>query len=132
MTGIMISLIMCIIYMEFMQYKKAKNNKELKKYDLSTCTTADYSVRLNIPPEFYDSWIEYQKKTKDKKDMKKFLKLKIEEDLSGLMPAFTEDEFELKVACIKIARANGALIKLLQERGTCLTSAPEELPTKEA
>lgn len=60
--------------------------------------------------------------------MERFLRAQIEKDLFDLGPAFTQDEYELKVAAIKFGKANAPLIELLKERGTYLLTAPERLP----
>lgn len=44
---------MSAIYFEKVRYEEGKADLEFKKWDMQTCTASDYSVRLNIPFEWY-------------------------------------------------------------------------------
>jgi hypothetical protein len=63
-------------------------------------------VRLNLSEEWYENF----KNREQKDDIKRFLRRDIEMHLSECPPAFSQDEFELKVASIKVAYANRPLI----------------------
>lgn len=82
-TGV--SLIICVVYSELIKYNNEKHKLEFLKWDIKTCTTSDYSVRLNFTPEWY---AEYKKTKKKKSDIILTLKRAILEDLKKLEPAF--------------------------------------------
>lgn len=50
---IVVCSIMSAIYFEKVRYEEGKADLEFKKWDMQTCTASDYSVRLNIPFEWY-------------------------------------------------------------------------------
>lgn len=51
------TMIICFVFFETMQWRNDMTALETKNYDMSTCTAADYSVRLNLPQEWYDSFL---------------------------------------------------------------------------
>ena len=53
MVAVMTTLIICVVYSELLKYKRETNELEFVKWDIKTCTTADYSVRLNLTTEWY-------------------------------------------------------------------------------
>lgn len=58
-----------------------------------------------------------------------YLRKKVEQDVSNLQPAIKvkdEDQnFEVKIAQIKLAYKNGSIIDLLKKRGNALLKQPE-------
>lgn len=48
MTAIFVCMVMSVLYIELMGYKQGKTDLEFKEWDMQTCTTADYAVRLNF------------------------------------------------------------------------------------
>ena len=99
MVAVMTTLIICIVYSELLEYKRETNKLEFKKWDIKTCTTADYSVRLNLTTEWYAEFQHHQKA--NKKDILNVLRKAILKDLHELSPAFEQEkkkDFELQIA----------------------------------
>ena len=44
---------MCICYLKVIDYLKKTLDIDFKRWDLMTCTVADYSVELTLPPELW-------------------------------------------------------------------------------
>jgi hypothetical protein len=50
------ALIVALFY-EYVQYSRRIEDARYEKYDFSTCTAADYSVRVNLTDEWYDKFL---------------------------------------------------------------------------
>lgn len=50
---IFIGMIMSICYMMVIDYLKKTLDIDFKRWDLMTCTVADYSVELTLPPDLW-------------------------------------------------------------------------------
>lgn len=115
-TAIFICCIIAAIYFEAVKRNEGYTELDFKKWDLQTCTAADYTVRLNLPSEWYEAFLERQQQRvdegKEKVDIVAFLRKIIEKDIVKLMPAIRkadldEDNLEVKVASIQFAYMNG-------------------------
>jgi hypothetical protein len=64
MLAVAICIVISCIYSEFIAFKEGKTNLEYKLWDIKTCTTADYAVRLNLTEKWFE---EYKKRAANKK-----------------------------------------------------------------
>ena len=144
---IMCAMIICSMFFELMKYRSEMSALYSKQYDMSTCTAADYSVRINIADAWYKSFKDNNdtlvENGKRKKCMMKELIKDFETDLIGRRPAITRSRSEvaiadeeaadndlpstseIKVATVRFAYKNRSVIQLLQKRGKLIGSAAE-------
>lgn len=58
----MTSIIACFYFSYVIYYKKVSSEIEEKQWDLSTVTTADFTVDIEIPSRVWPAWKEYRHK----------------------------------------------------------------------
>ena len=61
-TAILICVFMAALYTECVKHREGLTDLEFTKWDLQTTTANDYSVRLNIPDEWYQAFLKKQQK----------------------------------------------------------------------
>jgi len=54
------SIVSCFFYSYVIYYKRVSSEIEEKQWDLSTVTTADFTVDIEIPKEVWPKWKEYK------------------------------------------------------------------------
>lgn len=136
---VMFTMIICSMFFELMKYRQEMSDMLSKQYDMSTCTAADYSIRVNISSSWFDSFKlnnrELIANGRPQKCIFQELIKDFENDLKGRRQAIVRSRTEIideeeknedldlpptdeiKVATIRFAYHNGSVIKLLQKRG---------------
>ena len=56
-----IGLVSCFLFSAITYYQLNVSQLEEKKWDISTVTTADFTVEINISQEFWNYWLEFKK-----------------------------------------------------------------------
>ena len=51
---ILLGFMMCALFYERMMQRLDLSGLRMKKYDMKTCTAADYAVRVDITEEWYE------------------------------------------------------------------------------
>lgn len=92
-------MVISVFYIELLAYKEGKTDIEFKQWDMQTCTTNDYAVRLNLSDEWFKVFKERNEKRKAEgkpaRDMNNVIKRAVTEDLNSLAPAFHLEDYEL-------------------------------------
>jgi hypothetical protein len=60
------SVIACLLFSFVVYYKRVASEIEEKQWDLSTVTTADFTVDIEIPNEVWPLWKQYKAELKQK------------------------------------------------------------------
>lgn len=118
-----------MIYYERLTQRQDNSNLRAKRYDMETCTVADYSIRVNLTNEFYSEFQE-EKRSGRAKDILSYLSKNIESTISGLDQVLRKkggeykndapEKYEIKVASIRLAYQNRQIIQELRKRGAKL------------
>lgn len=56
---VMFTMIICSMFFELMKYRQEMADMQSKQYDMSTCTAADYSIRVNITTAWFNTFKEH-------------------------------------------------------------------------
>ena len=72
-------IVVCFYFSFVIYYKRVSSEIEAKQWDLSTVTTADFTVDIEIPKEVWPKWKKY------KRDL---LKKNKEENIKQRLPGF--------------------------------------------
>lgn len=91
-----------------------------KKWDMDTCTPADYTIQIRISDDQYE---EYKSMLDggEKRKIDEIITEKLEEEVKGLLEKYHSDncnpEDACQIATITFGYKNGELIRALQKRG---------------
>lgn len=110
---------MTLCYLMTLSYLENTSRMDFKLWDLNTCTAADYTVELRIPPQVWQQYIEENSQT----PFDVYIRENFERHVSELPHRLDSEEGKgVKIAALAFGYKNGDLIRLLQQRGTAIAN----------
>jgi hypothetical protein len=132
---IFLAFVMCLLYFERLTQRADNSKMREKKYDMETCTVADYSIRINLTDEVIAEF-EKEKRANRSNCIIKYLSVELERQVATVEQIIKvsdrpEDDvedlgyekvskFEIKVAAIALGYKNRQVIIELRKRGAKL------------
>ena len=125
---------MAIIYYLVVSYWQQIQDLEYKKWDIDTCTPADYTVKMTISK---DMWAKYKDGVASgaiKEELHDIIAEKLEEKSNSLDAVFeSHSDHGLKVAAVTVGYKNGSLIRKLKTRGALIANGQfHKVPAEDA
>jgi len=102
-----------------LKYQRQVNEIEYKQWDISTCTPADYTIKMKISQKMYDNY----KSQHSHIPLDEHIIKELEEKIVTLKEVNKDDDgndYECKVALMKFGYRNGELIRKMKVRGALI------------
>lgn len=109
LTVVFIGILISLAYSMVLSYLENTSKIDYKLWDVSTCTPADYTVELRIPPDAYEAY----KADPNKVPFDQYIRETFEKFVSELPHRDDDEAGPVKIACMSFGYANGDLIRLL-------------------
>lgn len=95
---IFIGMIMSVIYLSAIDYLSDTQGFLYKKWDMDTCTPADYTIQIRISDDQYE---EYKSMLDggEKRKIDEIITEKLEEEVKGLLEKYHSDNCNPEDAC---------------------------------
>lgn len=116
---VFIGILITICYLLMLSHLENTSKIDFKLWDVNTCTAADYTVELRLPPAVYEDYL----KNHTHQPFDELIWKNFEEHVNSLDQRLDKHVGDVKIACVSFGYKNGDLIRLLYHRGTAITNA---------